>query len=317
MKKFIKYIFLFLVSLILLIFIISICTSLIERKYTNFKIKSNPKYIIIGHSYPECAYNDSLIPNFKNLAQSGESYFYSYFKTKEIIKQNPSVKIIFIEFTNNQINSKMDQWIWGDKYLSHRYPKYSSFMSLSDNFLLFKNNSSGFMNSMSVSTKIKLEKIMGGEIDVPVKVGGYLHLVRNKTDSIVKSLTHSKNTYSSKTEISEKNLLYLSKLIKLCNENEKKVILVRSPLHEKYLGYDCEETYNSIREKRYSDVEYLDFSKFPLSNDEFGDLEHINYKGAKIFSEWFTNLLKNGILENSDKQNYINNEIIKIKETKL
>jgi hypothetical protein len=314
MKKFITYILFFLVSLFLFIFIIFISTSFIERKHSNFKIKSNPKYIVIGHSHPECAYNDSLIPNFKNLAQSGESYFYSYFKTKEIIKQNPSIEFVFIEFTNNQINSKMDQWIWGDKYLSHRYPKYSSFMSFLDNFLLIKNNPSGFMNSMSVSTKTKLEKIIGDEIDVPVKVGGYLHLERNKTDSIVKSINSSnKRKDSFKIEISKNNLLYLSKLIDFCKENGKKVVLLRSPLHDKYPGYINEKKYNSIIKKKYGDIEYLDFSKFPLSNNEFGDLEHINYKGAKKFSEWFAILLKNGLLEKSEKQNYIDNEIIKIK----
>lgn len=59
----------------------------------------------------------------------------------------------------------------------------------------------------------------------------------------------------------------------------------------------------------FPSIEYLDFSKFPLDNSEFGDLEHLNYKGAKVFSNWFAQLLNKGILEKSNKQELINGEI--------
>ncbi|MBQ0740337.1 hypothetical protein J9332_39270, partial [Aquimarina celericrescens] len=56
-------------------------------------------------------------------------------------------------------------------------------------------------------------------------------------------------------------------------------------------------------------IEYLDFSNFPLSNSKYGDLGHLNYKGAKIFSEWFASLLLNELLEKENKQDYIDGKM--------
>src|SRR5690554_8088243 len=103
MSVFFKRIFYFAVLILGLIVLINASLSFIERKYSDFKLDEHPKYIVVGHSHPECAFNDSLIPELKNISHSGESYFYSYFKTKQVVQQNTSIEVVFIEFTNNQI----------------------------------------------------------------------------------------------------------------------------------------------------------------------------------------------------------------------
>ena len=88
-------------------------SEIIIKNSANFKLKPQTKYLVLGHSHPECAFNDSLINNLKNLAQTGESYYYTYFKTIKVLEQNPSIEIVFVEFTNNQIYELMNNWIWG------------------------------------------------------------------------------------------------------------------------------------------------------------------------------------------------------------
>jgi hypothetical protein len=313
MKLFIKLSLFFIFLFLGLIVLITISSSFIEKKYASFKLKNNTKYIVVGHSHPECAFNDSLIPNLKNISQSGESYFYNYLKVKPIIRENPSIDVVFIEFTNNQINESMNEWIWGDKYISKRFPKYSSYMNLDDNLMLFKNNPSAYTNALSLSTRKKNTRIFENDLNFSNKIGGYLYLDRDKTDSIINSMESLKETTSSvlpvKKDISETNLSYLDAIIKFSKKNNKKVFLIRSPQHKKYTGYSNEDKYMKIVKSRYTDIEYLDFSKFPLSNSKYGDLEHLNYKGAKTFSEWFANLLNDGLLVKENKQGYINEKI--------
>ena len=114
MKSFIvnllKFVFFFLFILIGLF--------LLNRHFANFKIKESSRILIVGHSHSECAYNDSLINNVVNFSQSGESYFYTYFKTKKFIEQNPNIQTVLIEFSNNQIAFSMNNWIWAEKYMS-------------------------------------------------------------------------------------------------------------------------------------------------------------------------------------------------------
>ena len=187
MRRFIKLSILF--SLILLgisLLLIELSEFVITKK-ADFKLNKNIKYIVIGHSHPECAFNDSLIDNFKNLAESGESYFYSYIKTKKIIEQNPSLEVIFIEFTNNQINASMDKWIWNDNYLNYRYPRYAPFMNTSDKALLVMNNFDGFLAHSPLSTKQNLGRILSRNFNYSNNIGGYMHLNRDKTDSLLKT----------------------------------------------------------------------------------------------------------------------------------
>ena len=311
MYKFLRRLLVFILLTCSAIFTLIYLTDSITKKYASFKIDKNVKYIVVGHSHPECAFNDSLIANFKNLGNSGESYFYTYFKLKQLIKQNSNIETVFIEFTNNQIDKSMNEWVWDNKYLSYRFPLYSPYMNCMDKYTIMKNNFSGFQNAMSLSLKNKIGRLFSNDFNFSNEIGGYLYLERDKTDSLIQNMPIDSVKNNSVTDISETNLQYLSKIVELCKENKKKIILIRSPQHKMYKGYHNETIYKSILNSRFSNVEYLDFSKFPLLNSEFGDLEHLNHKGATRFSIWFNQLLKNGILVKSEKQKFIDHEMSK------
>ena len=310
MPTFIKSTCLFIVLFLGLVLFIEISTSFIERKYSNFRLDSEPEIVVFGHSHPEVAFNDSLISNLRNLAQSGESYFYTYFKAKRVLEQNPSIKVVFIGYTNNQIDEIADNWIWGDMDMSLRYPEYSSFMSFKDKFLLMHKNFKAYLNCFSLSVNRRLVKLRMQDFNFTNDIGGYLYLVRDKTDSLlnVKSGFEKEST-DSPQGMSEFNVYYLSKLVELCTKQGKRVVLFRSPLHERYEGFQNEARYQGILEKRFGNVEFMDFSKFPLSNSDFGDLEHLNHKGAKKFSEWFAGLLRNELLGKADIRTFVADEM--------
>ena len=83
MKKFITrfFLFLLLVAVVIAALILSVNKMIDRGPY--FSISPNATSIVLGHSHPECAFNDSLIDNCKNLAQSAESYFFTYNKLKK------------------------------------------------------------------------------------------------------------------------------------------------------------------------------------------------------------------------------------------
>jgi hypothetical protein len=293
-----------------LIVLIELSTAYIINHHVVFQLTPKSRYIILGHSQPECAYNDSLIPEFKNLAQSGESYYYTYFKTKKILEQNKNIETVFIEFTNNQISSIMDEWTWSDKHISYRYPLYSSFMGIDDRFILIQKNPTSFLNAVSFSLKYRCKRIRNNDNNYIKDIGGYQFLVRDKTDSLLNTINlqgSDHGNFINATGTSEINLLYLDKIIELCKIHNKKIFLIRSPQHSKSGNYKNESEYRRILLNRLGDLEYLDFSKVPMENYEFGDLEHLNYRGARKYSNWFAQLIKNGLLTKENKQLYINN----------
>ena len=98
-------------------------------------------------------------------------------------------------------------------------------------------------------------------------------------------------------------------MIQACNRNGVRVYLIRSPLHPKYEGLQNETIYQEILHNELQPAELLDFRNYPLSNSEFGDLEHANYKGAKKYSLFINKLLKAGLLEKPAKQKFIDEQI--------
>ncbi|KAF2080420.1 hypothetical protein [Flavobacterium sharifuzzamanii] len=315
MKTFIKNVIIYISLFFGLVLLIELSTALIINRHANFKFELKPKYLVLGHSHPECAFNDSIIYKLKNIARSAEPYYYTYFKLKKVLEQNSSIETIFIEYTNNQINPEMDDWTWDDEHISSRYVNYSPFIPLNHQFILLLNNPTGFFNAFSYSNKSKFINIVKEDYDYTNKLGGYLYLVRDKTDSILKNT--SKIDPKNSITISKTNISYLEKTIELIKRHKKNVFLIRSPQHPKCVDYKNETIYKHILFSRFNDVEYLDFSNFPLSNSEFGDLEHLNHKGAKKFSIWFNKLIKDGLLLKANKQEFININIQKNKKTIL
>ena len=309
MKNFIRKTILFFMLSVILIFITISISFIIINKKSDFILKENPKYIVSGHSHTESAYNDSLISGLKNISRSGEAYFYSYQKIKMVLKQNPMVKTVFIEFTNNQVTGVMDKWIWDDIHIT-RYLDFVPFMSVSDKFLLFKENSYGFYNLLSISTLNALLRVVRSNYSYEKQLDGYRPLEEDKTDSILTNLSKNKiNTQKELLNVSEANLSYLSAIINYCKSNDVEPILIRSPLHKAYVGFNNESTYKKILKKRFSNITYLDFSSFPLTNTEFGDLQHLNYKGARIFSLWFNEILSKGLLYKKNREEFVKMEI--------
>ena len=318
MKKFNRQILTF-TFLLLVIFVSAILINNIA--FNNSKYFTLPKNIntaILGHSHPECAYNDSLILNFKNLAQSGEAYFYTYLKVKKLISENNQIKTILIEFESTQIDTLMDSWTWGDMHISARFTNYFPLIGYSGFYFIWQKNSSAilqyfpksFMKSFGNNLIDNLKK---KNILTDHRYGGYQYITRAKVDSLLIAIENmneiSRDNFNSPISIT--NIKYLTKTIELCNQKGLQVLLIRSPLHKKYGNTIIEKKFQHIRNTYYSKIEFLDFRNFPLENDEFGDFGHLNYKGAQKYSIFFDHLLKNNLLKKENKQAFIDSIISK------
>jgi hypothetical protein len=294
-------------SALMLLAIIFVPNYLINKR-SRFIISSKSKIVLFGHSHPECAFNDSMISNLKNLSHSAESYFYNYQKIKMVLSQNPQVETVLIEFSNNQIDEKMNEWTWGYKYMSNMFPKYNPFMDKDDIDILIKNNPGDFMNCLSISTRNNLARVLTSNYEFTGVIGGYLRIDHSQTNSTADSLNGAANKITMQ-RVSYINLKYLQKIINYCHAQHKKVFLVRSPQHRNYEYLKNEKEFLRIKNTMFSSVEFLDFNDFPIQDDEFADPGHLNYRGASKFSKWFNVMLDSGLLTNKNKQNLIDKSI--------
>ena len=278
-------------------------------KTASFESVGSPTYIVLGHSHPACAFNDSLIDNFKNFSESGESYFYTYIKIKKLLEQRPSIQTVFVEFDNYQIKNHMNDWIWTDEHLAYRMSRYSPFMDINESNLIMAKNPKGFLTYSSLSTKKNLFNLFYGYRNYSNKIGGYEQIDRILNDSVINMQLNDSTITNDIDSLSWYSIDYLDKILQFCNSMKKNVFLIRCPMHPESNGIKNESTFQNLLSERFTNTEFLDFYKYPVPNNGYGDLEHLNYYGACNFSIWFDELLKSDILSQQNKQMRIDIQI--------
>ena len=313
MKIFIKNISVFFILALATLLAVVLIPNEITKTYADFRINKNSTHVVFGHSHPSYAYNDSLISNFQNLADAGESYFYTYQKVKNIIPNNPQIQTVFVEFTNNQIDIKMDDWIWGFEKMSYFLPIYAPYIEKDDFQLLYEKNSQNLTACLSIAAKKNIVRSVKKDFTVINSIAGYKWGDMNNAEEMIEQAKSDTSDYATNYKISITNLEYLKKIIDFCRTHKKEVFLIRSPQHRALADLKNEIHYQTIKNDMFNDVTLLDFNSFTVPNDHYIDLDHLNYKGAKLFSIMINDLINNNLLNNTNKTEQIKEAIVSYK----
>ncbi len=276
-----------------ILFVLLVLPGLLLRLGADFSIPGDNTMLLLGHSHPECAIDDQLVPGLFHAAQAGESYFYTYQKARLLLHNNPQIQTVLIEFTNNQIHPVMEGWIWGDVYMGNRFPLLALWMPWEDIRFLYQHNPGGLSGSIPLVFQQQVKFIAGG-MKYRSKAGGFLGQNWSRVDSLAAAQPVDAPPLDS---LARHNLAYLEKLVAFCREEGKQVVLIRSPQHPALEVTKYEDLYQAERRNRFADIPYLDFDHFPLPDSLYADLEHLNSAGAQVFSAWFQLQLEEGMLE--------------------
>jgi hypothetical protein len=301
---------------ILLFALIHLCVERIiinNTTYNTFKYKQNPTYFVAGNSRPHNAFNDSIITGMVNITEVAESYFFIYLKLKTLIKHNKKLEVVFLEFDNNQITEKMNTSTYGDTFLSVKVPIFSPFMTFDEKWQLYNWNNDGFGNAYLLANRLNLIKVIRNKVNVINDFGWYFPSPHKRLDSLIRHapLINERNTFKkNENRISSLNLIYLRKCIEICRNNNVRIILIRSPLHEKSPMLGNDSTYNNILHTSFKDVEYIDFKNYIVPDSCYADFTHFNFYGADIFSKWFDLQLKSGLMRSNNMQHFVDSGII-------
>lgn len=286
MRHFIGRIILFFVVLITLSFTLFYCINkVLLKKSSLFELKIPVKSLFLGHSHTARAYNDTIIPEALNMAQPGDSYFYIYLKAQFLIEHNPEIETVFIEYTNNLLDSKMDEWIWGDVHLNYKFRKLCAVADLEDYLMLLKCNPKGFVANYSIGLRKNSELILFNDSNIyKVKDWGGFE-VRVDTlgyDAEIKHKLRVNNEVD--YMISETSVHYLKQTLDYLKAKNKKVVLIRTPVHDNH-SYLRNEVYfkkllDSLSYERFIDLKLLD-----LADRCFADYGHLNYMGSEVVTK--------------------------------
>ena len=269
-----------------------------------FEFSRNADMIILGHSHPACAFDDARIKNTKNLSQMSEAYFYTYYKLRLIKRDNDNINTVFLEFTNNNLDNNLGNWIWGKEHIVSRFHFYFPFIEMEDLHLVIENNREDFLGGVSMFLRSAAMRTVSSDYNQVDELGAYS--ARHRPEDIaLDEFWIAEEGSDKRVNISEESISYLEKIVSFCDENGIRVYFIRSPQHRYYKGRSNEKQYQALKKKRFGKVELLDFNDFPLSDEGFVDYEHLSEAGSIEFSDFFDSLIESGLLEQEDPQKFI------------
>ena len=287
MKKFYIKIFILVFTTLFILFFLDNTADIFLHDEKYYKINKDVNILIVGHSHLEFDLNDSIIKKSVNLSQGGDSYFYMYYKLKNIIKSNSQVKTIILAISNNMFSDDIDNiWIYDKIHMEYKYPKYSNLIPYKDKLVFIKKQPTSFLIASIYSLKAKMNFIISGNNSIINKFewGGYKYSSKNKLNSTSHqkelNITYNKSYKSDLTS----NIYFLDKITDFANKNKIKLILLRTPLHHFY-NREYETRLNKYISKNTEKFEYWDYADYFIKDEMYIDYSHLNYKGATKFSK--------------------------------
>lgn len=289
MKAFIKKICIFL----LLPLLVGIALFLLIISYTNklyinnpIKIESNVSTIYIGDSHIELAIDDRIIPNSKNFATSSESFYFSYFKLKILLKNNPFIKKVYLGFSYHNLSNYYDKFIYGN-YAPVIAPKYFFLLPFNEQSKIFYWNKYDLLPFMISVTKCGIHKIIYNYYHS--YRGGYSNnftstmAANSSIDARINFQFYNSNGLNPFSKI---NIYYFSKIVALCKSKNVDLYALNTPLNNYYikkvpLEYKIKLNKIIVNEQ----VKYIDLSNLKFEKKFFiPDGDHVSKLGAEATS---------------------------------
>lgn len=316
MKKFLLKTLIFATLTVLLLTSSTYVAAVLTEKKNKaiHSLPANKAYVIIGNSRPALAFNDSLINNVYNFSSVGESYFYTYLKAEQLIKTNRQIKGVFLEYNLEDIGHKRDTWTWGRDPMQNNSIKYSYAMHPYNYKVLLQKNPVDLFSVYfgQIFFRQIRNLVLLDNAALRQFYGGYFFDTSSVMDSSMNKISVNQNYHLSNVSSFHKDQLL--RLLTLFRDNNIAVYLIRSPLHftngkqfssEILIGYLGEENKN---------LDYLDFNDYPAELGEFKDPSHLNNKGSKKFSQFFDQLLADGLLLEKNKAEVVRNKLARLNQ---
>lgn len=260
--------------LLILLSAIVIARRSIVRNHS-WDINGKVHTLFLGASHITHAVDDSMMETAINWSRASERYMYTYIKLCHLLPSNPQIDTVFLEL------APTDLWIDTD-YKYHDVVEQSGYIKLfwpfleKEHWLVFKKEPFQVLGlvreSFSDFDDLK-------QADWWVHMGGYREKdgKMNAQEVIPQQEVDSHHGH-------DVNYDYLRRIINLCGDYGVKLFFLETPTFHPEFFYDI-DYYHHIYQELFSDVEFVDYSDWPMEDSERADPHHLNAVGAKRFTQ--------------------------------
>ncbi|OMP31162.1 hypothetical protein [Mangrovimonas sp. DI 80] len=294
MSFFFKRLTNFFITLFSLACLLLLSFSLIVKSISkDYNLNELNKGLFVGDSHVRCAIDDSYIDGYINMGLYAESYYFSFFKIKQLLDRNDNIEEVYLGYSYHSLSNYYDSYVSGE-YSKEVSSTYFFMLPLRGQLECLLWNLSEMPSYLRMGINKECESYFkSGEYAFR---GGY---VNNKIDMAsegeiakrIKAQFYDKNVVRQFSKLNIDNLL---KIIALCNERDIELTLVNMPLHRLYrkrIPAEYRIKFQELLDE--SNVCLIDLSALEMDDDCFiRDGDHLTRKGALKTTTEFIKLLK-------------------------
>ena len=249
--------------------------------------------LIAGDSHPMTAINPDVICQSRNIAQTGEPYFMTYFKLKRILEDNPTISKVVLGYSFHNISAfndlKFKDSFWATQMLDRTYAliPYERFKEIP-------------LNTERYFQTVIRRMLVAPRTDHTKKYVGSFEKKEGMLAQAGLQETIDKHYFNEDKalNISDISVSYLDSIVGLTGKHQIKLYLTGTPLHAAYREQIPEKFIKKYRELTtqylaFEHVSFIDYSQLNMDGNLYQDYDHLNYKGSLVFSPLINQKINN------------------------
>lgn len=280
-----KILFFFLTSLAFFSLLLSLLNYINNRALKNYRIPADIDLLFIGDSHVQLSINDKQLSNSINLGKPGESTYYSFYKLGPILKNNPSIKRVYLGYSYHSISSYTNDNVYGTRSKDIA-PRYFFILPFSEKVKMVTHNTNKLPTLFRNILTRGFHTVRATNRNFSF-IGGYENSF-NKTAAVKESMDKriTMQFYENDTlrDFSFININYLYKIIELCQKNNVELVILNTPIHPYYKSrippkfiakYNDLIIKNGLKQIAFEGLNMSDSCYIP-------DGDHLSIKGASM-----------------------------------
>ncbi len=286
MKEFIKQISIFLAALVLYF-----CFSIAYNLYVSGTVIPDigeRRVLIAGDSHPQMSIDPGLFSSAVNISQSAEPYVLTYWKLKKVFETHlPDTLVLgFAPHNLSAFNDyKFSKPSAAPEMFRRSYP-IEDFAAIEDKIEI------DYFQYFSTIAKQLGPYPKTNHVNY---IGRFVNNENSFTNDWKKATQRHYYKEGAEVGVSEVAIQYLDSILVLCADKGVIPVLVGCPVHKDYyenIPSTNLATFNTVMDKYEGEVMILDRSRALYPDSLFYNSDHLNSKGARLFTNRLIQELK-------------------------
>lgn len=277
-----------------------------ERGYQ--QKKGNIRTLILGDSHSAAGVNTKILGTTSlNFSSSGENYLLNYSKLRVVLEEDDSNKVetIIIPYDLQSVSSYRNNRITDNSYWI-RYINYWEELRDQKNWSFFSKWFKGKFFSYTGESE-NIAHYFKAKGIYKIKEGlNYRTRDLSKISNAKERAEDRANLHFKDAKVPDQlSVSHLQKIYNLSKRENKNLVLVAYPIPQVYREQvdkiinikEVRKQMTDIRKQNFPEIPFLDFQDIFLERTElFDDQDHLNFRGAEIFSNQLLDSLKSRVL---------------------